>query len=118
MTGLTKIIKILGELGDNKAVSGIINALEGEDFDNLLYSTKFHAAKSLGQLKDKRGSDFLLKILQDSESHLKTITVWALGEVGDMKAIEPLSQLLEDEDNSVREAVKEALLKLKNIDAK
>lgn len=113
-----EIIIILGELGDAKAVPAIIIALEDEDFDNLLYTTKFHAAKSLGQLKDKRGSDFILKILEDSESHLRTISAWALGEVGDIKAIEPLSQLLEDEDNSVREAVKEALSKLKNIDAK
>lgn len=113
-----EIIKILGELGDNKAVPAIISALEDEDFDNLLYTTKFHAAKSLGQLKDKRASAFILKILQDSESHLKAMAVWALGEVGDIKAIEPLSQLLKDEDNNVREAVKEALSKLKNIDAK
>ncbi|RUS98602.1 hypothetical protein DSM106972_079880 [Dulcicalothrix desertica PCC 7102] len=49
---------------------------------------------------------------------LKKMAVWALGEVGDIKAIEPLSQLLKDEDNNVREAVKEALSKLKNIDAK
>jgi HEAT repeat protein len=53
--------------------------------------------------------------LQNSESHLRTIAAWALGEVGDVKAIEPLSQLIEDKDDSVSEAVKEALSKLRNI---
>ncbi len=129
-------IRVLGELGDARAVAPLIHALQDED-----WMTRYRAARSLGNLGDERAIAPLIQLLQDSQNEVQLMAeralrmlkavepliqalnhpdvdvriraASALGKIKDSRAIEPLSQLSEDADSSVRQAVKRALFKLK-----
>ena len=124
--------RILGELGDARAVVPLIQALKDE-----CWMSRFWAAIALGQLKDHRGVAHLIDTLQDEQNEVQQMAAWALvqikavepliqalkhddvrvrmraawvlGEIKDSRAVEPLSQLTLDTDSNVRQAVQEAL---------
>jgi HEAT repeat protein len=91
----------LGLIGDPEAVDAIVPLLHDEN--RLVRET---AAEALGRIKDKRAVEPLLTM------HLYggSAVAWALGELGDTRAIEHLSLALRDFDLS--EAAKEALEKI------
>ncbi|WP_449416307.1 HEAT repeat domain-containing protein [Phormidium nigroviride] len=105
--------RILGELGDTKAVESLLCALHNEN-----WMTQYWAAISLGKLKDKRATYPLIEALKDSESEVRQMAVWALGEIEDLRAAEPLIEALQDIEGGrdkaceVRKVVNEALIKL------
>lgn len=76
------------------------------------YETRVQAAKKLGELKDPKAVDPLVKALNDDDSDVRKAVANALGKIGDAKAIEPLINRLYDEDSEV---VKAALRALVNI---
>lgn len=132
-------IRILGEIGDRRAVELLITALEDEDHD-----VRMLAAKALCNLPDARAIPALQAALNDDEllirmaaqtalnaigaaalaPMVKTLRTGetvqqrrgaaeALGEIGNTQAMEPLLVALkEDEDDSVRRAAALALGKL------
>jgi len=59
--------------------------------------------------------DALIKALEDSSPKVRHEAAETLGELGDRRAVEPLTQVLKDKDKQVQEAAQEALQK---IDAK
>lgn len=109
----TGLPKILGEMGDIRAVPILITALQDKNFFQKNPFSRICAAKALGQLKDKRATVPLIEVLSDDWEETRKISAWALGEIGDVRAVKALSQLTEDEDLSVREAAQKALSKLK-----
>lgn len=122
-----EVARILGELGDARAVPVLIATLKDEGHNNWDYNTKVSAANALGQIKDERATypliDALIDALEDSEieeqqlgecglQKIRYIVVWALSEIGDLRAAEPLIEALRDEEHEVRKVVNEALIKL------
>lgn len=71
---------------------------------------RYYAAHLLGDLKDPRGVQLLIPLLNDKD--LDYIVPWALAEIGDRRAIRPLLQVLERDDPSVRVLAIYALEKL------
>ena len=71
---------------------------------------RYYAAHLLGDLKDPRGVPILVRLLNDVE--VKTVVPWALAEIGDSSANQPLIEALSDKDSSFRVYVIRALEKL------
>jgi len=55
----------------------------------------------------------LISALKDEDSNVRRHAAKALGEIGDERAIGPLTEALDDEDEYVREAASEALEKIR-----
>ena len=76
---ITRIPKILGEMGDIRAVPILITALQ----DNTLFQkysfSRVYIAKALGQLKDKRATVPLIKALKNDWSEARKAVAWTLG---------------------------------------
>jgi HEAT repeat protein len=71
---------------------------------------RHYAVILLGNLKDPRAVPMLAPLLHDSE--VRYSVPWALGEIGDRRAIEPLINALGDDDPSIRVFAIQALEKL------
>jgi beta-lactamase regulating signal transducer with metallopeptidase domain len=72
--------------------------------------TRLAAARTLGELRDERGSDRLIAGLLDSEAAVRETSAWALGEMKYKDAVESLCNLLvTDIQVEVRLAAAEAL---------
>ena len=50
--------------------------------------------------------------MKDKDEYVRWRVVWALEDIGDARAIEPLIHALKDEDEDFREVAKEALEKI------
>ena len=61
---------------------------------------RYYAAHLLGDLKDPRGVDLLIPLLNDKD--VDYIVPWSLGEIGDRRAVGSLIGQLERDDPSVR----------------
>jgi HEAT repeat protein len=55
----------------------------------------------------------LIQALKDEDSNVRRSSAWALREIGDARAIEPLSGFERHAERELREAAKEALKKIK-----
>jgi HEAT repeat protein len=71
---------------------------------------RYYAVHLLGQLKDPRALDLLVPLLDDAE--INYAVAWALGEIGDRRAIQPLIATLRDRDAHVRISAIQSLEKL------
>lgn len=71
---------------------------------------RYYAAHLLGDLKDPRGVELLIPLLNDED--VQDIAPWSLAEIGDRRAIESLIRQLERDDPSVRVLTISALEKL------
>jgi HEAT repeat protein len=126
----------LGEIGDRRTIEPLKKLLETDDITD-----RACAAVALAKLGDKDGADILKKMLHDKEEanygaralsqspdtralpwllnmlkenlHGRTYAVRALGKIGDKRASNTLTSLLQDKDEYVREAAIEALQELK-----
>ncbi|MFB8798276.1 MAG: HEAT repeat domain-containing protein [Microcoleus sp.] len=107
-----EVARILGELGDTRAVPVLIATLKDDCHNNWDYQTKVSAAKALGQLKDEQATYPLIEALQNSEGEVRHMAVWALGEIGDLRAVDSLTDALRDSDYRVKQAANEAWDKL------
>ncbi len=68
---------------------------------------RYYAAHLLGDLKDPRAGDVLVPLLDDED--VKDVVPWALGEIGDRRAIGALVGQLDRNDPSVRVLAIDAL---------
>jgi HEAT repeat protein len=91
-----KAADYLGEIGDDRAVPALIEALKDESDVSWL------AARSLGMIGDRRATGPLIEALGSPEKWLRQGAAWALGKIGDDKAVEPLIPLLKDPNKDVR----------------
>ena len=92
-----KAAEALGEIGDSRAVEPLINVLRNSD----VFVRRWTPAAAFGMVSESGVKDMIAVV--------RISVAQALGNIGDEKAIEPLKQLLNDEDEKVREAVRNAL---------
>jgi hypothetical protein len=84
-----------------KVVNTLLNLLEGEKYDS-----GFSVVLVLEEL---RAVDALIQVLQHPNKWVRSRAAFALGKIKAFEAMEFVSQLLEDPDPVVQEAVQEAL---------
>lgn len=97
---------LLARLGDPRGFSTIVEILadrsprsEGQgipggrwSLSGQIRSDRYFAAHLLGDLKDPRGVDVLIPLLDDPDT--ESIVPWSLAEIGDRRAIPPLIEML------------------------
>ena len=72
----------------------------------------------MNELKVKKDVGGLINTLKTKKAwYVRRNAVWALGESGDFRAVEPLMEALEDTDERVRRNAADALAKIKSSDA-
>ena len=104
---------VLGRLGDARGFDTIVEMLTDRasrsagqgvpgnwNMSAQIRADRYYAAHLLGDLKEPRGLELLIPLLNDDEvSH---VVPWALGEIGDSRAIEPLLEQTHADDPSRR----------------
>ena len=131
----------LGEIGDKRSVDPLIHALENEDglvrkyvaealgkigderaVDPLIH-TLVHALENADGFVQKHVGEVVMKIgqpaveplilaLEHKDKNVRSYVAWALGRIGDKRAVGPLIHALENEDGLARSRVIEALGKI------
>lgn len=98
----------LGYLEDPRAFENLVRAFY-EDTDWLV---RFSAAVALGNLKDPRAHDVLIEALKSDEVVIQQAAIAAIGEVGDVSAVDDILAFAQAEDWLVRQRLAEALANL------
>lgn len=98
----------LGYLEDARGFEPLVRAFY-EDTDWLV---RFSSAVSLGNLKDPRAHDVLVEALKSKEVVIQQAAIAAIGEVGDVEAVEEVLNFAQAEDWLVRQRLAEALANL------
>jgi len=113
--GLQTIADILADRSERPEGQGIPTASSDGRyrFERQIAADRYYAAHLLGDLRDPRGIALLLPLLDDSET--QSIVPWALGQIGDKRAIPPLLAALDNDDPSERVLV---IYALEALDAK
>jgi len=101
------IIRALGELGKRweAPVDALVERLEDED-----PLTRTQVIEALGKTKNKKALTALLKLLRENKDNYAII--WALGEIGDQRAVPALNGLLSSENKCVRYNAYRALARM------
>ena len=97
------IAKRYSEIGDERAVEPLIQALKDKDSD-----VREVAAEVLVKIGEP-AVEPLIQALKDENQFVRWGAALALGEIGDERAVEPLINALKDEDSDVRMEAAEAL---------
>jgi HEAT repeat protein len=97
----------LGRKRDPRASDALISVLKRGDSNQ-----RRDAALAFGKSKEPAGVDALIGALDDPNSDTCIFAVWALGEIGDTRAMQPLVKKLHYFDPDVVQAVEQALGKL------
>jgi hypothetical protein len=95
------------EIWMKKDVDALIEELSSSNATN-----RFHAAYFLGIKKEKRAVNALIDALQDRDGNVVANVIYALGEIGDPQALEPLRKL---NDAGVEKLRRIAIEKLRQI---
>ena len=115
LAGREKVVTILGEIGDKKAVEPLIKlaSKHTEDFITC------EAVRALGDIGSCKAVEALIAILEDDKTeacpHLRLRACQALGKLRDPRAIEPLIRILENPGKTfyaVQDAAASALVEL------
>ena len=102
------ITEILGEIGDVRGIKPLIKLLNDEN--NGVQSNSVIALVKIG----KPRVEILIDNLNSKEWHIREHVAEILGEIGDKRGVEPLKNLINDENDDVRSSVKVALEKINN----
>jgi len=100
--GLKAIADILADRGDRPEGQGIPGvAGDGRyHYEAQVAADRYYAAHLLGDLKDPRGVELLVPLLDDPQTRF--IVPWSLQQIGDRGAIQPLIAALDRDDPSFR----------------
>lgn len=91
-------VQILGKMNDRRAVEPLIVLLENTHHEHIRAAT----AEALGNLKDPRGTDPLLRCMSDPHDVVRLKATFALGGLDDLRIVPPLMAALEDSVTGVR----------------
>lgn len=94
-----------------EAIPCLLDALQDKDLEE---QRKDKIVMALGEIaKEVKLGDTivitLIKVLQDPDWDVRETAAWALGELGDARAIDPLIEALQDANKEVRRAAAKAL---------
>lgn len=95
----------LGNLGDERAIEPLVTLMCTPDPENYIDSAAAMAIVRLG----KPAIPALIKLLSHADIHVCEEAAYALGNIKDEAALEPLAHLLTDPDEGIRIAGIEAL---------
>lgn len=108
------VIRLLGELGDARAVSLLVDLVRSRDRQEYVFVSSL-AAKSLGLLGARHSpiSDQaiagLIETLGDENSGVRRMSALVLGNIADAEAVPALTAALADSDKQVRALAARAL---------
>lgn len=85
-------VRLLGEIGDNRAVEPLILALK-----HPARILQYEAAKALGKINDPRAVEPLIQALSDNDTVVREAAAQSLTEIG-KPAVEPLIEALGERD--------------------
>jgi len=110
--GFTAIAEMLADRSDRPEGQGQpVGSSDGRyHVVQQIRADRYYAVHLFGLLKDRRAVPLLVPLIGDSE--VKYTVPWALGEIGDPRATEPLIAALTDADPSIRVFAIHALEKL------
>ena len=111
--GLTTLETILSDRSGRQEGQGI--PVGRWSLPRQIEADRYYAVHVLGELKDKRSLDILVRLLSDEQVNYKAI--WALGELEDGRAIAPVMKLLNHSDALIRITSIQTLEKLHARDA-
>lgn len=106
--GLQTILAMLTDKTDRPIAQGIPGG--NPTVRVQVQADRYYAAHLCGLLKDPRATEALLPLLDDADVNGKV--AWALGEIGDQRAVQPLIHSLNDREADMRLAAIDALAKL------
>ncbi len=95
--------EILGELKDDRAVKPLIKALNDEN--NGVRSNSIIALSEIGE----PAVEVLINVLKDDNWRVRLHSAEILGEIKDDRAVKPLKEALNDDNNDVRRAAYTAI---------
>jgi HEAT repeats len=100
--GFQVITEMLTDRSDRPEGQGIVSASSDGRYHvaRQVAADRYYAAHLLGDLRDPRAVPVLVPLLADRE--VSSIVPWALGEIGDRRAIGPLIDALDDDSPSMR----------------
>lgn len=84
-----------------------------EQLANHEAELRFEAARAAGDLLIEDAVPKLVTMTADPDEEVRLMAIWALGEIGGLQAKATLSNLLESQNESVRDAAEEALEELR-----
>ncbi len=115
--GFQVITDILSDRSDRPEGQGIATASSDGRYRvaRQIATDRYYAAHLLGDLRDGRAVPILVSLLNDPE--VNYIVPWALGEIGDRRAVGPLVDALADDNPSMRVLAIYALETLKAKEA-
>lgn len=90
-----KAAKMLGRLGNSKAVPALVDALRGDKSEGV----REEAAEALGAIGDRDAVEPLVRALNDRDGGVRRDAARALGKLNDPSAIRPLLQALAGSDD-------------------
>ena len=102
------VTEILGEIGNVRSIEPLIKHLNDKNIG--VQSNSVIALVKIG----KPGMDILIGNLNSKEWQIRKHVAEILGEIGDKRGVEPLENLLNDENDDVRSSVKLSLEKINN----
>jgi hypothetical protein len=108
--GFEVISAILKDRSERPPGQGMVSSDLRYHVEQQIRADRYYAAHLFGDLKDRRAVPILVLLLSDKE--VQHIVPWSLGEIGDNRADEPLIDMLDDKDPSMRVLAIYALEKL------
>ena len=92
-TNMLASAKALGNIGDKRAVDPLMAVFHQPP---NLFGDRPAVAHALGQLHDARAVDLLIAGVHDKENWVAIESAWALGEIGDTRAVPALQQIVRE----------------------
>lgn len=99
------IINELPKEISDEVIDSLIEALKCNDVMKRVY-----AAYALGEIRERKALQPLIEMLNEKRGIVPVI--WALGEIGDERAIPHLALLMNDDDPEIRESVVQSISKI------
>ena len=107
------LLKIF-EMSDDEWGNGYATTLMGFFLMDKKYLQR-NAAIGLGNFKDERALDDLVRVLESGEEEVKGYAAWAIGHIGGSKAVKHLHSALDKEKNEeIKKEIESALTALSN----
>jgi HEAT repeat protein len=115
--GLQVITDILADRSERPEAQGIgIAPGDGKyHLEAQIRTDRYYAAHLLGELGDPQAIAVLVPLLKDPETN--SAVPWALGQIGDRRAVPPLLEALDDESPTTRVLAIDALVTLRAKEA-